>query len=64
LRQGAEGCDAGYAFGAKTTCSTAQNRGCDSGECIEIVKRIAFIGLTGDDDSATKLLEWRVEGGV
>jgi len=64
LGQRAEGCDAGCTFGAETTCSAAENRGCDSGECVEIVQRIAFRGLTGDDDAAAKLLEWRVEGGV
>ena len=57
LRQRAEGCDAGCALSAETTSSAAQNRGCDSGERVEIIQRIAFVCLTGDDDAAVKLLE-------
>ena len=50
----AEGCDARNAFSAKTACTAAKNRGCDAGEGVEIVERVTFAGLNGDDELSAK----------
>src|SRR5438270_6441929 len=64
LRDGPKGGDAFDAFSAEAACAAAQDRGCDAGECVEIVQRVAFGGLTGDDETSAQGFEWRVSGGV
>ncbi len=55
LCDGAEGGDPFDAFGAEAACAAAQDGGCDAGERVEIVQRVAFGGLTGDDEASAKV---------
>jgi hypothetical protein len=64
LRDGAEGRDPFNAFGSEPACAAAQDRGGDASEGVEIVQRIAFGGLTGDDEPSAKGVERRVSGGI
>ena len=64
LRDSTEGSDARHPFGTKAASSAAKNRGCDAGQRIEIVQRVALGGLAGDDDASAKRLDGRVSRGI
>jgi hypothetical protein len=60
---GSEGGDARNAFRTETARSSAKDREGHAGEGVEVIERVAFGCLAGDDESAAKGLEDRIGTG-